>query len=161
MPGFFTAASGAKPVGALVEKRPAPARAPKKASRTHAHLPLSKAGGDESDPGPESVAPRPLARTKVSRASQAPKSVSEEESWARLAAINPCKGKKRKTVHRPECGCFLCALKHEVGHPCAHVCDGAPLQGCMVNRAPLPRVVESAHWEVPLSLNAPFTQSHS
>lgn len=120
VPGFFATASKqskAKPLGEAEQPAPAPKQQPlrkggKKVLR-HAHLGLMQPPVTEDEPMTQK---EPMIVPEYypppAKASKYPQeSLSQEESWARLAEMNPCKGKKRKTVHKPRCGCFLCAKK--------------------------------------------------
>ena len=93
----------------LAEKKPKKQRVPRTSAKSHAHLVLQ-----DSTPSPPAVpawtldppaTPKKPGGMRSFRLKMTPERMTEEESWAALAKINPSKGKKRKTVHKPECGC--------------------------------------------------------
>ena len=109
---------------------PVPLRKGKKLRRQHSHLNLRR-GEEEEAPvlAPQCPSPPPkMARGRPRLHSKPPKPpvkrLSEEETWARLQQMNPCPAKKRKTVHKPGCLCFLCQRNPSKGdEPMVHGVD--------------------------------------
>lgn len=114
MPGFFAVASKTtkakvcpEPFEGGCDPLPAPKQSkPSKKPLRHSHLALMKEP-EEAPPLPPKPSPKPIPQKPEP-------SLSQDESWALLAKMNPSKGKKRKTVHKEGCKCFLCAPKKKV-----------------------------------------------
>ncbi|KAK9826995.1 hypothetical protein WJX74_003166 [Apatococcus lobatus] len=123
VPGFFAQASGSgngtgrrcKPLSIPSSPR----AVPRKGKKAHRHLVLAPpAEGSEPLPAPptsaSASAPIPIPNTKPGKRKAPkpppppPQRISEEEAFQRLAAFDPDPAKKRKTVHKPGCLCFLC-----------------------------------------------------
>lgn len=114
VPDFFQEARGTA--------RAAPVRLPRKvpkATRAHeafAHLKMRAAPSVPSPTGPARAPPKPAKRSPHFLPPTAPIPVpeppakrfaSQDAVWAALGEMQPVAG-KRKTVHKPDCGCFLC-----------------------------------------------------
>lgn len=112
VPGFFAQATKSGRRCHRLEIPASPKPAAPKSKRAHRHLVLAPPEEDAPVSRPAPAAPaRPVTRAAGKRKPPrppAPLRMSEEETFARLAQHDPDPNKKRKTVHKPGCRCFLC-----------------------------------------------------